>query len=75
MLKMKINDCNDNSASFEYEHSREIAKNKIIQEHDYKKSCSEIFFRSSYDFIDRRIFSIYFLMQNPVSYMDEYPVK
>ena len=50
-------------------------KNKIIQEHDYKKSCSEIFFRSSYDFIDRRIFSIYFLMQNPVSYMDEYPVK
>lgn len=50
-------------------------KNKIIQKHDYKKSCSEIFFRSSYDFIDRRIFSIYFLMQNPVSYMDEYPAK
>lgn len=50
-------------------------KNKIIQEHDYKKPCSEIFFRSSYDFIDRRIFSIYFLMQNPVSYMDEYPAK
>lgn len=50
-------------------------KNKIIQEYDYKKSCFEIFFRSSYDFIDRRIFSIYFLMQNPVSYMDEYPVK
>lgn len=50
-------------------------KNKIIQEHDYKKCCSEIFFRSSYDFIDRRIFSIYFLMQNPVSYLDEYPAK
>lgn len=50
-------------------------KNEIIQEHDYKKSCSEIFFRSSYDFIDRRIFSIYFLMQNPVSYLDEYPAK